>query len=118
VSDLESVSGPGQGESWTAWVGIGRGFVESVTSTVADWLAHADLLLGRKPGLTDRSPASTNHIDPIVRRKRARATPKRTAPITARARNCGQTTSIPPPRNRMPWDSMTKWVVGAPSMIC
>lgn len=50
-------------------------------------------------------------------RNRVSASVKSTPPMTSNARNCGQTTLNPAPRNRMACDSMTKWVVGAPSMM-
>lgn len=60
----------------------------------------------------------THHIDPIVLRKRVRATPNKTALIKPSARNCGHTTSNAPPRKIMPCASLTKCVVGAAIIIC
>jgi len=47
-------------------------------------------------------------IDPMVLRKRTRAMLNKVVPITARARNCGQTALRSAPRYRMPCASMTK----------
>ena len=70
-------------------------------------------------GLEHRKGGDPQHF--YVQRRKARnrvsASVKSTPPMTSNAKNCGQTTLNPAPRNRIACDSMTKWVVGAPSMM-